>query len=70
MITKKSESHTSELRLVSDSNPKVSKQSEIDILNAKIQSSDSLSIDEDYSIGGDPYNSTGQHAIIKQEKQK
>ena len=68
MITKKSEFHTSALRRLSDSKPIHSRRSEIDILNAKIQTSESLSLDEDYSIGGDPYNSTGQHVVIKQKE--
>ena len=68
MITKKSEFETSALRHASDSNPEYSKRSEIDVVNAKIQKSESLSLDENYSVGGDPYNSTGRHAIIKPKK--
>jgi hypothetical protein len=30
----------------------------------------SLSVDEDFDIGGDPYNSTGQFAALKASQKK
>ncbi len=35
------------------------------VLRADLAHEDELSIDEDFDLGGDPYNSTGRHVIIK-----
>lgn len=35
------------------------------ILRADLVGENDLSIDEGFDLGGDPYNSTGRHVIIK-----
>lgn len=35
------------------------------ILKADLVGEDELSLDEGFDLGGDPYNSTGRHVIIK-----
>ena len=40
-------------------------QEEPRVLKSTLVDLDKLSIVENYDIGGDPYNSTGQHVIIK-----
>jgi hypothetical protein len=47
-------------------------QVEIDLGNVQMRHSelkevDELAVDEDFTAGGDPYNSTGKHVIIKQQ---
>jgi len=37
----------------------------VQVLHSALNESDELTIDEDFDMGGDPYNSTGQHAVIK-----
>lgn len=37
----------------------------VQVLHSKLRESDELTIDEDFDMGGDPYNSTGQHVIVK-----
>lgn len=72
MITKKNEDRSSALRQAIESNSKTQLASaeEIDIVHAKLHATDSLSIIDDFSPGGDPYNHTGQHTIIKPENTK
>ena len=38
------------------------------VLQTDVLDAPELSIDEDFDIGCDPYNSTGQHVIIKSRK--
>lgn len=38
------------------------------VLDSKLGEIDELTIDEDYDLGGDPYNSTGQHVILELSK--
>ena len=38
------------------------------VLDSKLGEIDELNIDEDYDLGGDPYNSTGQHVILELAK--
>lgn len=40
----------------------------IRVLRSKLTDAASLSIADDYDNGGDPYNSTGQHVIVKANK--
>ncbi len=39
------------------------------VLHSELNEIDELSIDEDFDLGGDPYNSTGSHVIIEQKKE-
>ena len=41
---------------------------DVQILRSSIKDVDGLAIADDDDIGGDPYNSTGQHCIIKKDK--
>ena len=41
---------------------------DVQVLRSSIQDVDGLAIAEDYDNGGDPYNCTGQHCIIKSDK--
>lgn len=38
------------------------------VLDSKLGEIDELAIDEDFDLGGDPYNSTGQHVILELKK--
>lgn len=38
------------------------------MLDSEVNEVDELTVDEDFSTGGDPYNSTGKHVIIKPEE--
>ena len=38
------------------------------VIDSEVNYADELTIDKDYESGGDPYNTTGSHMIIKQEK--
>lgn len=40
----------------------------VQILHSELSEIDELSIDEDFDMGGDPYNSTGSHVILQQQK--
>lgn len=40
----------------------------VQVLHSELSEIDDLAIDEDFDMGGDPYNSTGQHAIVKPRK--
>jgi hypothetical protein len=40
-------------------------QNDVQVLHSRLNELDGLTIDEEFDTGGDPYNSTGQHAIIK-----
>ncbi len=35
------------------------------VVHSELNESDELTIDEDFDMGGDPYNSTGQQVAIK-----
>ena len=41
---------------------------DVQVLRSSIKDVDGLAIADDHDIGGDPYNSTGQHCIIKTDK--
>jgi hypothetical protein len=41
---------------------------DVRVLRSRIVEADELSIADDFDNGGDPYNSTGQHVIIKPKK--
>lgn len=38
---------------------------ELRVLNSDVENNDELTIDEEFDLGADPYNSTGRHVIIK-----
>lgn len=40
----------------------------VQVLQSKLSDIEELAIDDDFDMGGDPYNSTGQHAIVKPRK--
>ena len=68
MFTKKTENRASALRQAIKPKPKQVMPKEIEIVHAALQADESLSLDDDYGNGGDPYNSTGQHTIIRPDK--
>jgi hypothetical protein len=41
---------------------------EVRVLDSELGEIDELAIDENFTAGGDPYNTTGKHVIIKLEK--
>ena len=41
---------------------------DVRVLRSRLVEENALSIADDYDNGGDPYNSTGQHVIVKLEK--
>ncbi len=41
---------------------------DVQVLRSSIKDVDGLAIADDFDIGGDPYNSTGQHCIVKSDK--
>ena len=41
---------------------------DVQVLRSSIKDVDGLAIADDHDIGGDPYNCTGQHCIIKTDK--
>ena len=40
----------------------------VQVLHSKLNEIDELAIDEDFDLGGDPYNGAGQHAIVRPRK--
>jgi hypothetical protein len=44
-------------------------RSDVRVLRTRLADANTLSIADDYDHGGDPYNSTGQHVIIKLKKE-
>jgi hypothetical protein len=38
------------------------------VLRADVANEAELSIDDDFDLGGDPYNSTGRHVILNSDK--
>lgn len=48
-----------------DGGPAEGDAGEIRVLRSKLVDADYLAMAEDYEIGGDPYNSTGRHVILK-----
>ena len=40
----------------------------VQVRHAELKEVDELAVDEDFSAGGDPYNSTGKHVIIKSQE--
>ena len=40
----------------------------VQVIQSELNEVDELAIDEDFNVGGDPYNSTGQHVVIKPKK--
>ena len=41
---------------------------DVQVLRSSIKDVDGLAIADEYDNGGDPYNCTGQHCIIKSDK--
>lgn len=41
---------------------------DVQVLRSSIKDADGLAIADDIDTGGDPYNCTGQHCIIKSDK--
>lgn len=41
---------------------------DVRVLRSRLADANNLSIADDYDNGGDPYNSTGQHVILKSKK--
>ena len=41
---------------------------DVQVLRSSIKDVDGLAIADDFDTGGDPYNCTGQHCIIKSDK--
>ena len=68
MFTKKTENSASALRQAIKPKPKQIMPKEIEIVHAALQADELLSLADDYGNGGDPYNSTGQHTIIRPDK--
>jgi hypothetical protein len=68
MFTKKIENCASALRQAIKPKPKQVMPKDIEIVHAALQPAESLSLADDYGSGGDPYNSTGQHTIIRPDK--
>jgi hypothetical protein len=68
MFTKKTENCASALRQAIKPKPKKEMPKDIEIVHAALQPAESLSLADDYGNGGDPYNSTGQHTIIRPDK--
>ena len=42
---------------------------DVRILRSSLVDADELAIEDNYDTGGDPYNSTGQHVVIKSTKE-
>jgi hypothetical protein len=40
----------------------------VQVLHSELSEIDELAIDEEFDMGGDPYNSTGSHVILEQKK--
>ena len=68
MFTKKSENCASALHQAIKSKSKQVKLKNIEIVHAALQPAASLSLGDDYTKGGDPYNSAGQHIVIRPDK--
>ena len=45
----------------------VALRNNVQVIDSEVDNADKLAIDEDFDTGGDPYNTTGSHVIIKQE---
>ena len=43
---------------------------DVQVLRSSIKDDEGLTIADDFDIGGDPYNSTGAHCIIKSDKRR
>jgi hypothetical protein len=43
---------------------------DVQVLRSSIKDDEGLTIADDFDIGGDPYNSTGAHCIIKSDKNR
>ena len=41
---------------------------DVQVLDSELGDNAELAIDENFTAGGDPYNTTGKHVIIKMEK--
>jgi hypothetical protein len=65
MITQKSQKAT-----VARKTPvqvEIDLRNNVQVIDSEMNYADELTIDEDFESGGDPYNTTGSHMIIKQE---
>ena len=45
----------------------VALRNNVQVIDSEVDNADELAIDGDFDTGGDPYNTTGSHVIIKQE---
>ena len=63
MITK-TRQQRAELRQSGDVVPADETQRDIAIVQARLQASQALTLADENDFGGDPYNSTGQHATL------
>jgi len=45
----------------------VALRNNVQVIDSEVDNADELAVDEDFDTGGDPYNTTGSHVIIKQE---
>lgn len=45
-----------------------SDRGDVRVLRSRLADANNLSIADDYDNGGDPYNSTGQHVVLKPKK--
>jgi len=43
---------------------------EAEVVSASLVTQSELSLDDDFDLGTDPYNSTGQHIILSQKSRK
>jgi len=63
MITKTRQQRTA-LRQPGNAVPADETQRDIAIVQTRLQASQALTLSDDNDLGGDPYNSTGQHATL------
>ena len=63
MITKTRQQRTA-LRQTGNVVPADETQRDIAIVEARLQASQALTLTDENDFGGDPYNSTGQHATL------
>jgi len=63
MITKTRQQRMA-LRPTGNALPADGTQRDIAIVQARLQASQALTLSDDNDLGGDPYNSTGQHATL------
>ena len=70
MVTRKSESRGFALKLPLSAKPADKNKKEIEIIQSRLQPSESLSLADDPDFGSDPYNCTGQFAALAARTRK